>query len=369
MEQSDLRIGGVSVGAKVECAGQVGRRYAEPHVAYYRRSGAGPGNWRGTWTPAIGKGESWETSYFAWPLPRSPIKQSETHRGGDVPGSCGRFARAVGRKTLRIDGKTGNCRFSGGRRCTRFCQEHTGVRHSVSPEGVRVLADKIRGAMHAPPVFTTPASSLDQVLDAVNGLAEWAMMGVEPQPELSVDYEISFEGLTASTWEFMRVLGPFGEGNPEPVIVSRGLNAFNVRTVGGGGQHLRVDLESAGYSFPAIGFRLGGAPLGQRYRRRRLHADRKRLARPPYQGAQPARHPAIVPARSLIQKSDYRAAALRLRRCSRPRVGVAVGLSSPSGLTNLVLIIRNGTATRSTRMAMRCASWRPQNLTGSSRSH
>jgi hypothetical protein len=25
---------------------------------------------------------------------------------------------------------------------------------------------------------------------------------------------------------------------------------------------LRVDLESAGYSFPAIGFRLGGAPLG-----------------------------------------------------------------------------------------------------------
>lgn len=110
--------------------------------------------------------------------------------------------------------------------------------------------------------FTTPASSLDQVLDAVNGLAEWAMMGVEPQPELSVDYETSFEGLTASTWEFMRVLGPFGEGNPEPVIVSRRLNAFNVRTVGAGGQHLRVDLESGGYSIPAIGFRLGGAPLG-----------------------------------------------------------------------------------------------------------
>ena len=110
--------------------------------------------------------------------------------------------------------------------------------------------------------FTTPASSLEEVLDAVNGQAEWAMMGVEPQRELVVDYETSFEELTASLWDFVRLLGPFGEGNPEPVIVSRGLNAFNIRTVGGGGQHLRVDLESGGYSFPAIGFRLGGAPLG-----------------------------------------------------------------------------------------------------------
>ena len=111
--------------------------------------------------------------------------------------------------------------------------------------------------------FTTTASSLDQVLDAVNGLAEWNMMGVEPQREISVDYEIGFNELGASTWDFMRMLGPFGEGNPEPVIVTRGLNASNVRTVGAGGQHLRVDLESAGSSFPAIGFRLGSAPLGK----------------------------------------------------------------------------------------------------------
>ncbi len=110
--------------------------------------------------------------------------------------------------------------------------------------------------------FTTPASVLDEVLDAVNHHAEWTLMGVEPQQELMVDFETSLAELPTSTWEFTQLLSPFGEGNPEPVIVSRGLSAYNVRTVGSGGQHLRVDLEAGGRSYPAIGFRLGGAPLG-----------------------------------------------------------------------------------------------------------
>ena len=110
--------------------------------------------------------------------------------------------------------------------------------------------------------FSTPESSLDKVLDGVNDRATWELMGVEPHRELMVDYETSFAELTASTWDFAGLLSPFGEGNPEPVIVSRGLNAYNVRTVGAGGDHLRLDLESGGYSFPAIGFRLGQAPLG-----------------------------------------------------------------------------------------------------------
>ena len=110
--------------------------------------------------------------------------------------------------------------------------------------------------------FTAPASSLDELLDAINKQAQWELMGVEPHRELNIDYETNFAELPGSTWEFMRLLSPFGEANPEPVIVCRGLYASNVRTVGGGSQHLRVDLESGGYKYPAIGFRLGGAPLG-----------------------------------------------------------------------------------------------------------
>ena len=110
--------------------------------------------------------------------------------------------------------------------------------------------------------FTTPASSLDQVLDAVNKQAEWDLMGAEPHRELVIDYETNFAELPASTWDFMRLLSPFGEANPEPVIACRGLYAYNVRTVGAGGEHLRVDLESGGHRYPAIGFRLGDAPLG-----------------------------------------------------------------------------------------------------------
>ena len=62
--------------------------------------------------------------------------------------------------------------------------------------------------------FTTPASSLDQVLDAVNGLAEWAMMGVEPQPVLIVDYELSFEESDRLDMGFHACVGPVRRGKP-----------------------------------------------------------------------------------------------------------------------------------------------------------
>ncbi len=167
---------------------------------------------------------------------------------------AGRLCESMGRPAVAVSVADGVAR--GSARSVAEFDIHSALKASES------LLTKFGGHARAAG-FTTSASSLDQVLDAVNRLAEWNMMGVEPQREISVDYEIGFNELTASTWDFVRLLGPFGEGNPEPVIVTRGLNASNVRTVGAGGQHLRVDLESAGSNFPAIGFRLGGAPLGK----------------------------------------------------------------------------------------------------------
>ena len=141
--------------------------------------------------------------------------------------------------------------------------------------------------------FTTPASSLDEVLDAVSKQVEWELMGVEPHRELIIDYETNFAELPGSTWDFMRLLSPFGEANPEPVIVCRGLYAYNVRTVGAGGEHLRVDLGIRRLQVPGHRLSAGRCAVGQRAGRRRIHADRKCLARPPLQGTHPARHPAV----------------------------------------------------------------------------
>ncbi len=175
----------------------------------------------------------------------------------DVPSGllgplAGRLCETTGRPAIAISVADGVAR--GSARSIPQFDIHAALKSSES------LLTRFGGHARAAG-FTTPASVLDEVLDAVNHKAEWDLMGVEPQRELMVDYETTFAELTTSTWDFTRLLSPFGEGNPEPVIVCSGLNAYNVRTVGGG-QHLRVDLESGGRSYPAIGFRLGGAPLG-----------------------------------------------------------------------------------------------------------
>ena len=166
---------------------------------------------------------------------------------------AGRLCEQMGLPAICVSVAEGVAR--GSARSVPGCDIHSALKSSES------LLTKFGGHARAAG-FTTPASSLDEVLDAVNKQAEWDLMGAEPHRELIIDYETNFAELPASTWEFMRLLSPFGEANPEPVIVCRGLYAYNVRTVGSGGQHLRVDLESGGYSYPAIGFRLGDAPLG-----------------------------------------------------------------------------------------------------------
>ena len=68
--------------------------------------------------------------------------------------------------------------------------------------------------------------------------------------------------MTDSLWQFVYRLAPFGEGNPAPVFMTRGLMPEQVSAVGAAGDHLRMTLDGGGRKFKAIGFGLGGADLG-----------------------------------------------------------------------------------------------------------
>ena len=111
--------------------------------------------------------------------------------------------------------------------------------------------------------FATPAASLQQVLDSVEHQAAWSLMGRTRTQYLDVDAEAHLEELGTATWDFIDMMAPFGPGNPEPLLAFRNLKVSNVRTVGAGNRHLRVDLESRGARYSAIGFGLGDANLGR----------------------------------------------------------------------------------------------------------
>lgn len=77
-------------------------------------------------------------------------------------------------------------------------------------------------------------------------------------PTLRVDAAVSLGAVTETLARQLETLAPFGAGNPEPVLASRGLVAVTTRVMGDG-QHLRLGITDGHAFAEAVGFRLGDA--------------------------------------------------------------------------------------------------------------
>lgn len=76
-------------------------------------------------------------------------------------------------------------------------------------------------------------------------------------PKLNIEAEIVLSDLN---WDFLRLieqLAPFGVENPRPLFLCRKVQVRSVRSVGNGGEHLRLTLSDGRTSREAIAFRLG----------------------------------------------------------------------------------------------------------------
>jgi single-stranded-DNA-specific exonuclease len=78
-------------------------------------------------------------------------------------------------------------------------------------------------------------------------------------PSLQVEAEVDFGQLGKSLVPYLPRLAPFGQGNPEPILVTRQVRVKNLRPVGNG--HLRMVLENKGITLDGFGFNLGELPV------------------------------------------------------------------------------------------------------------
>jgi single-stranded-DNA-specific exonuclease len=78
-------------------------------------------------------------------------------------------------------------------------------------------------------------------------------------PSLKVEAEVDFPLLGKSLVPYLPRLAPFGEGNPDPLLVTRQVRVKALRPVGNG--HLRLTLENKGITLDGFGFNLGELPL------------------------------------------------------------------------------------------------------------
>jgi single-stranded-DNA-specific exonuclease len=78
-------------------------------------------------------------------------------------------------------------------------------------------------------------------------------------PALEIDADVPLGALSWALLEQIAVLEPFGQSNPQPVLISRRVRVISSRATGAEGQHLKLRLDdgAGGPSYDAIAFRLG----------------------------------------------------------------------------------------------------------------
>jgi single-stranded-DNA-specific exonuclease len=105
--------------------------------------------------------------------------------------------------------------------------------------------------------FTMPTKDLPQLEKELAALAKEKLAGVELQPHLNIDALVTLRDLAGDTYTTTQLLAPFGHGNPVPTFLSRGVEVVEKRTMGNGGEHLRMKLKQEGMVWDCVAFRLG----------------------------------------------------------------------------------------------------------------
>ena len=96
-------------------------------------------------------------------------------------------------------------------------------------------------------------------------IAAAELASVDLHPRIDIDAEVKLVGMGGDTFTSIQKLAPFGQGNPMPTFLSRQVSVLECRTMGSGGDHLRLRLKqsnspstsSGQVLWDAVGFNLG----------------------------------------------------------------------------------------------------------------
>jgi len=110
--------------------------------------------------------------------------------------------------------------------------------------------------------FTLPAEKEKDFCNFLEDQVSKQLNGEIPTQEVIVDAEIDAGGANMDMIQKLSLLEPFGQGNPEPVLVLHGGTLIHA-SVMGSGAHLRGMVStSSGKQLPFVGFNLTGTPVG-----------------------------------------------------------------------------------------------------------
>lgn len=105
--------------------------------------------------------------------------------------------------------------------------------------------------------FTIKNQNLPLLRERLQEVAWEQLGGTLPEPTLEMEMELDLRRVDWALFEQIQRLAPFGETNPEPIFLSRGLHVLEARAVGNEGKHLKLTLSTGHRQWSGIAFKLG----------------------------------------------------------------------------------------------------------------
>ena len=105
--------------------------------------------------------------------------------------------------------------------------------------------------------FTIKGDKLREFRESLSALTERDVTQKSQGSILDIEQEISPSWINQESLSFLTSLEPFGQGNPTPTFLSKGMSIMSAKTVGKDQAHLKLTLEKNDYVYDAIAFRQG----------------------------------------------------------------------------------------------------------------
>lgn len=177
------------------------------------------------------------------------VAGSEHWHPGVIGISASRISRKLNRPAILIswDGETGR----GSARGLPGMEVHT-LLASAMDAG---LLEKFGG--HSMAAGLTVSRKKFKAFSDFAELMAKELYSSADMPVLFIDGRLDPLNCTMDLYNALGVLEPFGQGNPEPVWIARGLYPATFRTVGRDDSHLQITFQTSNTALRAIGFDMG----------------------------------------------------------------------------------------------------------------
>ncbi len=102
--------------------------------------------------------------------------------------------------------------------------------------------------------ITLRSENLTRFKEGIEALVEAAVSDEMIMPRLLIDAQLRFDQIVPRLMDDINILRPFGEGNPEPLFISRCVEMLRCKVING--KHLKVVLRQGSRIIDGIGFGL-----------------------------------------------------------------------------------------------------------------